>query len=99
MEKDSLSNQGFANWAKRDFVAFCKACEKYGRENLEAITSEVDGKTIDEVTAYSNVFWQRYREIAGRSFSLNKLQIMRKSFQISKKAKLSCAVCRIFKIF
>jgi len=35
------------------------------RENLKEITKEVEGKTLDEVKAYSKVFWSRIEEIAG----------------------------------
>jgi hypothetical protein len=64
-EKDFLSNIGFSSWTKRDFVSFCKACEKYGRDSIESIASEIEGKTLEEVKAYSSVFWERYREING----------------------------------
>lgn len=39
----------------RDFGAYIRACEKHGRENIRAITAEVDGKTQEEVAAYSKV--------------------------------------------
>ena len=69
-EKEVLSISGFSSWTKRDFVSFCKACEKYGRESIDSIASEIEGKTLDEVKAYSAVFWERYREINGNFFYL-----------------------------
>ena len=30
-EKDSLLGQGFVDWNKRDYFAFVKGCELYGR--------------------------------------------------------------------
>eukprot|EP00124_Ichthyophonus_hoferi_P002492 Ihof_evm11s171 gene=Ihof_evmTU11s171 len=62
-EKDSLMLEGFTNWSRRDFAAFKRACEKHGRKNIDIISTEVEGKTPEEVEAYSAVFWKRYREI------------------------------------
>ena len=36
-------------WTKRDFNQFIKANEKYGRDDLESIAKEVEGKTPEEV--------------------------------------------------
>jgi SWI/SNF-related matrix-associated actin-dependent regulator of chromatin subfamily A member 5 len=44
-----LLQQGFSNWSKRDFNQFIKANEKYGRDDLESISKEVEGKTPEEV--------------------------------------------------
>lgn len=41
--------QGFTNWNKRDFNQFIKACEKYGRDDIDNICKEVEGKTPQEV--------------------------------------------------
>ena len=41
--------QGFINWSKRDFQQFIKANEKYGRDDIESISKEVEGKTPEEV--------------------------------------------------
>ena len=48
-EKDDLLKQGFSNWTKRDFNQFVKANEKYGRDDIESISKEVEGKTAEEV--------------------------------------------------
>jgi len=63
-EMDTLLAQGFTEWSRRDFQAFCRLSEKHGRENVEAIASEMDGKTLKEVKDYSAVFWKRYEEVA-----------------------------------
>ena len=63
-EKESLLDQGFAEWSKKDFTAFVKACERFGRDKLADIAGDVEGKTLDEVKKYSKVFWARYQEIA-----------------------------------
>ena len=48
-EKDDLLREGFSNWTKRDFSLFIKANEKYGREDLENISRDIEGKTPEEV--------------------------------------------------
>ena len=58
-EKEDLLTQGFTNWSKRDFNQFIKANEKYGRDSLESIIKDVEGKTPEEVMQYANVFWDR----------------------------------------
>ena len=63
-EMDTLLNQGFTEWSRRDFQAFCRLSEKYGRDSLESIASELEGKTLKEVKDYAAVFWQRYKEVA-----------------------------------
>jgi len=63
-EKESLLKSGFDSWTRRDFNAFIKSCEKHGRKNLEEIALEVEGKTLEEVTAYSKVFWERFAEVS-----------------------------------
>ena len=62
-EKEDLLQQGFTNWTRRDFNQFIKANEKYGREDLENIAKEVEGKTPEEVEAYAEVFWERYQDL------------------------------------
>src|SRR6218665_632911 len=48
-EKEELLKQGFSNWNKRDFNQFIKANEKYGRDDIDSISKEVEGKTPEEV--------------------------------------------------
>ena len=55
--------QGFNTWTKRDFNQFIKANEKYGRDDLESIAKEVEGKTPEEVMEYAQVFWERCNEL------------------------------------
>merc|ERR1719447_1636429 len=62
-EKDDLLREGFSNWTKRDFHMFIKANEKYGRDDLENICREVEGKTPEEVVEYSKAFWERFKEL------------------------------------
>ncbi|KAM8954426.1 LOW QUALITY PROTEIN: SWI/SNF-related matrix-associated actin-dependent regulator of chromatin subfamily A member 1 [Pelodytes ibericus] len=62
-EKEKLLTQGFTNWNKREFNQFIKANEKYGRDEIDNIAREVEGKTPDEVMEYSAVFWERCSEL------------------------------------
>ncbi|XP_066923366.1 SWI/SNF-related matrix-associated actin-dependent regulator of chromatin subfamily A member 5-like [Clytia hemisphaerica] len=62
-EKEQLLAQGFTNWNKRDFNQFIKACEKYGRDDLNSICKEVEGKSQAEVREYAGVFWERCNEL------------------------------------
>ena len=48
-EKENLLAQGFTSWNKRDFNQFIKACEKYGRDDMNSISKDVEGKTPTEV--------------------------------------------------
>jgi len=48
-EKEDLLKQGFSNWNKRDFNQFIKANEKYGRDDIESISKDVEGKSVEEV--------------------------------------------------
>lgn len=63
VEKEELLKQGFTNWSKRDFNQFIKANEKYGRDDIDSIAHEVEGKTPEEVMEYSSLFWERCNEL------------------------------------
>jgi len=63
-ERERLLQDGFSNWSRRDFNAFVRSCEKYGRDSLSEIASEVEGKTEAEVRAYAKTFWKRTAELA-----------------------------------
>jgi len=62
-EKENLLKEGFSTWNKRDFNTFIKLNEKYGRQDVENISKEVEGKTEEEVIEYSKVFWERINEL------------------------------------
>merc|ERR1711992_206339 len=63
LEKEDLLKEGFSNWSKRDFNQFIRLNEKYGREDVENISREVEGKTPEEVIEYSKAFWERCSEL------------------------------------
>ncbi|CAL5198834.1 unnamed protein product [Lathyrus oleraceus] len=62
-EKEQLLEQGFSSWSRKDFNTFIRACEKYGRNDITSIASEMEGKTEEEVERYAEVFKERYKEL------------------------------------
>merc|ERR1719297_62481 len=63
IEKEDLLKEGYSNWSKRDFNQFIRLNEKYGRDDIENICGEVEGKTAEEVKDYAKVFWERCNEL------------------------------------
>merc|ERR1739846_313621 len=63
LEKEDLLKEGYSNWSKRDFNQFIRLNEKYGREDVDNISREVEGKTPEEVIEYSKAFWERCGEL------------------------------------
>lgn len=63
-EKEALLQEGFINWSRRDFNQFIKMCEKYGRDDIESISKEIEGKAPEEVIEYAKVFWDRFQELS-----------------------------------
>ncbi|KAJ6897937.1 ISWI chromatin-remodeling complex ATPase CHR11 isoform X1 [Populus alba x Populus x berolinensis] len=62
-EKERLLEEGFSSWSRRDFNTFIRACEKYGRNDIRSIATEMEGKTEEEVERYAKVFKERYKEL------------------------------------
>ncbi|KAF2193696.1 hypothetical protein K469DRAFT_712478 [Zopfia rhizophila CBS 207.26] len=62
-EKEKLIAKGFPEWNKRDFQQFLNGSAKYGRQNYEGISEEVDGKNATEIEAYAKVFWKKYKSL------------------------------------
>lgn len=63
--KQKYIKESFTNWTKREFIAFVNGCAKYGRNNFKLIAEFMENKSLEEIIAYSNVFQERYTEIAG----------------------------------
>lgn len=75
LERDKLVTENpFKDWMRRDFNAFIRACEKHGRESLNAIAKEVESKSEDEVKAYAAVFWERYSELPDHEKYLKQIE-------------------------
>merc|ERR1711992_428890 len=63
IEKEDLLKEGYSGWTKRDFNQFIRLNEKYGRDDIENICGEVEGKTAEEVKDYAKTFWERCNEL------------------------------------
>ncbi|KAL9645087.1 hypothetical protein ABK040_004578 [Willaertia magna] len=61
-ERTRLLKEGFPKWTKKDFQNFCKACEKYGRNDISNISKEIE-QSESQVKRYIKTFWKRYKEI------------------------------------
>lgn len=89
-EKEELLTKGFTNWTKRDFNQFIKANEKYGRDDIENISKDVEGKTPDEVIQYSEVFWERCQDLQDIDRIMG--QIERGEAKIQRRASIKKAL-------
>lgn len=89
-EKESLLQQGFTNWTKRDFNQFIKANEKYGRDDIDNIAKDVEGKFPEEVVEYSTVFWDRCHEL--QDIERIMAQIERGEAKIQRRASIKKAL-------
>jgi SWI/SNF-related matrix-associated actin-dependent regulator of chromatin subfamily A member 5 len=58
-ERDDLLEAGFVNWNRSDYLAYCRAVARYGRENSDSsgLLTAVPGKQADEVKRYHEAFW------------------------------------------
>jgi len=89
-EKEELLAQGFTNWTKRDFQQFIKANEKHGRDDLESISLDVEGKSSDEVKRYARIFWARCNEL--QDVDKHMAQIERGEAKIQRRAAVKRAL-------
>ncbi|KAG7812119.1 hypothetical protein KL921_001351 [Ogataea angusta] len=80
-QKEELLTQGFANWNKRDFLSFVHSCARHGSKSYAAIAADLRTKSVDDVKAYSEVFWQRYKEIDGWEKYVNQIEQGEKKIQ------------------
>jgi hypothetical protein len=73
----TLMDEGFLSWGTREFGAFKRASERYGRSNYEAIAREMgDNKSADEVKKYAQAFWSRGPKVL-RNFGVVEQQIVK----------------------
>ena len=65
-EKHKLRQEGFPDWSKKDFKAFCTASERHGRYDFHSVLNDVrndTGKDPKEIVRYFAAFWTNYRRI------------------------------------
>lgn len=63
VEKDELYQQGFINWNYYDLKQFIRLSALYGRNEIDLISLQMNGKSPEEVVEYSKVFWNRCNEL------------------------------------
>jgi len=90
--REEMLTQGFTNWSKRDFNAFIRGSEKFGRGDLKAISQEVEGKTTQEISEYHAVFWERYKELTDWERIIN--VITKGEERIEKKVRMKKALAQ-----
>ncbi|KAG8045157.1 hypothetical protein GUJ93_ZPchr0008g12188 [Zizania palustris] len=91
-EKDQLLEEGFSTWTRRDFNTFIRACEKYGRNDIKSIASEMEGKTEEEVQQYAKVFKERYKELSDYDRIIKNIE--RGEARISRKDEIMRAIVK-----
>jgi SWI/SNF-related matrix-associated actin-dependent regulator of chromatin subfamily A member 5 len=89
-EKERLLELGFSTWSRKDFSAFLRACENYGRDDVKSIAQEVEGKTEEEVERYAKVFKERYRELSDYDRIIKNIE--RGEARISRKDEIMKAI-------
>jgi SWI/SNF-related matrix-associated actin-dependent regulator of chromatin subfamily A member 5 len=64
--RTELYAEGFPDWSRKDFKAFCTALENAGRYDFASISRDVmqeTGKDLREIQRYFVAFWLNYRRI------------------------------------
>ena len=61
-EKETLLTQGFGDWNKKDFNQFIKLCGEYGRDDIDSISQEVEGRLQSKFLS-TNTFWDKKEEL------------------------------------
>jgi len=90
-ERERLEAEGFSDWNRSEYIKFIKACEKYGRDQLQQVTEEVGTKTLDEVKRYAAAFWERGAQVIGDFEKIAK-RVEEGERKIQEKAKMAEAL-------
>eukprot|EP00924_Labyrinthula_sp_SR-Ha-C_P000515 augustus_masked-scaffold_27-processed-gene-1.2-mRNA-1 protein AED:0.03 eAED:0.03 QI:0/-1/0/1/-1/1/1/0/1102 len=78
-KKQDLIDESFGNWNKKEFRQFISACERNGRNNVDAIVTDVvsnTNKTENDVMRYHKKFWtdDNYKNIADYEKLIDKIE-------------------------
>jgi SWI/SNF-related matrix-associated actin-dependent regulator of chromatin subfamily A member 5 len=76
-EKTRLQAEGFPDWSRKDFKAFCTSMERHGRFDFKSIARDVmneTGKLLGEVQRYFVAFWTNYRRIHDYTKIMEKIE-------------------------
>eukprot|EP00980_Cylindrotheca_fusiformis_P018817 scaffold6276_cov138-Cylindrotheca_fusiformis.AAC.4 len=77
VEKKRLQAEGFPDWNRKDFKAFCTSMERHGRYNFRSIARDMmneTGKLMGEIQRYFVAFWTNYRRIDDWKKILEKIE-------------------------
>jgi SWI/SNF-related matrix-associated actin-dependent regulator of chromatin subfamily A member 5 len=76
-EKSRLQAEGFPDWTRKDFKAFCTSMERHGRYDFKNIKFDVmkeTGKEDKEIQRYFVAFWTNYKRINDWKKILEKIE-------------------------
>lgn len=76
-ERQILLNEGFADWTRKDFRAFCNAVEAHGRYEINKIIEDVTNNTVkdaEEIKKYYVSFWLNYQRIPDYQKIIEKIE-------------------------
>ena len=83
-ERDNVYAEGFPDWSRKDFKAFCTSLERHGRYEFNNIRQEValeTGKDGAEIARYFVAFWTNYQRILEWSKIIEKIERGEKKIQ------------------
>lgn len=76
-ERKLILAEGFPDWSRKDFKAFCTALERHGRYDFANIWQDVrneTGKVRQDVQRYFVAFWTKYQRISDWQKILEKIE-------------------------
>ena len=75
--KTRLQAEGFPDWSRKDFKAFCSSLERHGRYDFKSVSRDMmneTGKTLREIQRYFVAFWTNYRRVADWKKVIEKIE-------------------------
>lgn len=98
-EKMELLKEGFGDWTRSQYFQFVKAAAKYGRDDLQSISLEMD-LPVESVASYSASFWEYApSELKADEWERVKATIEKGEQKIAKKRKLSSLLSKFVSTF
>ncbi|CAL8109612.1 unnamed protein product [Orchesella dallaii] len=62
-EMSMCKDDSYSTWKQKDFNQFIDAVAKHGTDDLEQVAQALKKKRMEEVVAYSQVFWMKCHEL------------------------------------
>ena len=72
-ELDRLLDTGL-DWSRKEYLAYLRGCELYGKEAYKLISDVIATKTEDEVIEYAKIFWSRLDELTDKEKILKNIE-------------------------